>query len=123
MGSEMSTELFLAALQMALLRRGPVEGLLHHSDRGSQYCSKAFQDALCRHDIECSMSRKGNCYDNAVMESFFATLKKELIHQRSYECRASARASVFEYIETFYNRCRLHSALGYHSPQHYEQTP
>ena len=90
--------------------------LLHHSDRGSQYCSEDYQQLLQRQGITCSMSRKGNCWDNAVMESFFATLKKELIHQQRYATREEAKRSLFEYIEVFYNRERLHSALGYQSP-------
>jgi transposase InsO family protein len=123
MSPRMTSELVLSALEMALGRRCPggEGGLLHHSDRGSQYCSGAFQEALLRAGIRCSMSRKGNCYDNAVMESFFATLKKELVHQADYASRQEARQSLFEYIEVFYNRRRRHSALGYVSPEQYEQ--
>ena len=117
----MSTDVFLSALEMAIGRRGNVDGLLHHSDRGSQYCSQAFRSALRRNGIDCSMSRKGNCWDNAVAESFFATLKKELVHQCDYANQAEARASIFEYIEAFYNRVRLHSALGGMSPEQFEQ--
>jgi transposase InsO family protein len=106
---------------MALGRRGDVSGLVHHSDRGSQYCSHAFQSALKRHGIACSMSRKGDCWDNAVAESFFATLKKELVHQCEYADQAAARRSIFEYIEVFYNRIRRHSALGWLSPEQFEQ--
>ena len=94
---------------------------MHHSDRGSQYTSHAFQDLLREENITCSMSRKGNCYDNAVMESFFASLKKELVHQRDYQTRSEARQSIFEYIEVFYNQVRLHSSLGYVSPAAYER--
>jgi putative transposase len=108
---------------MALGRRRPDSGagLLHHSDRGSQYASGAFQDLLRAENITCSMSRKGNCWDNAMMESFFATLKKERIHLEEYATRAEARGSVFDYIERFYNRLRRHSALGYLSPDQFEQ--
>ena len=121
MDVEMTTDVFLSALQMALGRRGEVSGLTHHSDRGSQYCSHAFQLALRRNRIDCSMSRKGNCWDNAVAESFFATLKKELVHQCEYADQEAARASVFEYIEVFYNRVRRHSFLGGMSPEQYEE--
>jgi putative transposase len=121
MSHEMTTDVFLSALEMALVRRGRPSGLTHHSDRGSQYCSDAFQSALRRHGISCSMSRKGNCWDNAVSESFFATLKKELVHQRAYASQEEARASIFEYIEVFYNRIRRHSALGGVSPEQYEE--
>ena len=122
MSHEMTTDVFLSALEMALVRRGTPSGLTHHSDRGSQYCSVAFQSALRRHRISCSMSRKGNCWDNAVAESFFATLKKELVHQGRYASHEEARASIFEYIEVFYNRVRRHSALGGVSPEQYEET-
>jgi transposase InsO family protein len=123
MSERIDKELVLGALRMALARRRPdCEGrLLHHSDRGSQYASAAFQKLLRDESITCSMSRKGNCWDNAMMESFFATLKKERIHQEDYATRAEARASVFDYIERFYNRVRRHSALGYLSPEQFEQ--
>lgn len=121
MSSQMTKELVLDALQMAIIRRCPKGSLLHHSDRGSQYCSEAYQRTLKVNGIQCSMSRKGDCWDNAVMESFFATLKKELVHRQKYETRASARHSIFEYIEVFYNRERLHSSLGYQSPEMFEQ--
>jgi transposase InsO family protein len=119
----MRTSLVIDALRMALGRRCPDEAgsLLHHSDRGSQYASQAFQDLLRDHNIACSMSRKGNCWDNAMMESFFATLKKERIHHELYATREEARQSVFEYIELFYNTRRRHSALGYLSPEQFEQ--
>lgn len=106
---------------MAIIRRCPKESLLHHSDRGSQCCGEEYQRTLKINGIQCSMSRKGDCWDNAVMESFFATLKKELIHRQKYETRASARHSIFEYMEVFYNRKRLHSSLGYQSPEMFEQ--
>jgi len=115
------TELVKSALRMATTQRMPGAGLLHHSDRGSQYASDAYQQALEDLDMICSMSRKGDCWDNAMMESFFATLKKERIHHESYATRAAARQSVFEYIELFYNPRRRHSALGYLSPEQYEQ--
>lgn len=123
MSSRMKQDLVLDALRMALGRRRPDEesGLLHHSDRGSQYASSAFQQLLKEENITCSMSRRGNCWDNAMMESFFATLKKERIYQERYATRAQARASVFDYIERFYNRVRRHSALGYLSPEQFEQ--
>ena len=123
MGARITKDLVLEALRMALGRRRPDRetGLLHHSDRGSQYASAAFQELLRDEKITCSMSRKGNCWDNAMMESFFATLKKERIYQEDYETRAEARASMFDYIERFYNRQRRHSALGYLSPEQFEQ--
>ena len=120
MSERMTKDLVLCALEMALLRRRPDAELMHHSDRGSQYASEAFQKLLRDENITCSMSRKGNCYDNAVMESFFASLKKELVHQEDYQTRAEARQSLFEYIEVFYNQERLHSSLGYVSPAEYE---
>jgi len=120
MDVEMTTDVFLSALQMALGRRGEVTGLTHHSDRGSQYCSHAFQLELKKNGIDCSMSRKGNCWDNAVAESFFATLKKELVYRCEYVDQEAARVSVFEYIEVFYNRVRRHSALNGLSPEQYE---
>jgi len=122
MNVEMTTDVFLSAFEMALGRRGDITDLVHHSDRGSQYCSTAFQAALRRDRIACSMSRKGNCWDNAVAESFFATLKKELVYQCDYADPSEATASVFEYIEVFYNRVRRHSHLGGVSPEQFEQT-
>ena len=98
----------------------PEPRLLHHSDRGSQYASGDYQKLLKAHGIVCSMSRKGNCWDNAAMESFFGTLKTELVYHRNYETRAEAQSDIFEYIEVFYNRQRLHSALGYRSPVAFE---
>lgn len=121
MSHEMTTSVFLSALSMAVRRYAPWTVLLHHSDRGSQYCSQAFQEELSRLRIQCSMSRKGNCWDNAVSESFFASLKKELVHQRRFATREEARQSVFQWIEVFYNRVRLHSTLGYVSPEQFEQ--
>jgi putative transposase len=106
----------LDALQMALTERQPPQGLLHHSDRGSQYASREYQQLLATHGLLSSMSRKGNCWDNAVTESFFATLKLELVYQSHWRTRSQARSEVFEYIELFYNRQRRHSALGYLCP-------
>lgn len=122
MSERMTSDLVISALEMGLLTRSP-EGpsLLHHSDRGSQYASGAFQRLLREHGITCSMSGTGNCYDNAAMESFFATLKKELVHQEDYASREAARQSIFEYIEVFYNRERRHSALNYESPCRFEE--
>ncbi len=117
----MTRALVIDALQVALGRRDASRGLLHHSDRGSQYASNEYQQLLEREGFVCSMSRRGNCYDNAVAESFFHTLKTELVHRHRYESRAEAHASLFEYIEGFYNRKRKHSALGYHSPSEYEE--
>ena len=109
-----------AALRMALGHRRPFGELLHHSDRGSQYASSSYRQILAGSAIEPSMSRAGNCWDNAVTESFFGTLKRELTHHESYATREEARASLFEYIEVFYNRRRLHSTLGYRSPVEFE---
>ena len=110
----------LDALKMALQNRQPPQGLLHHSDRGSQYASHEYQQLLAAHGLLCSMSRKGNCWDNAVAESFFATLKVELSYRSHWRSRTQARSEVFEYIEVFYNRQRRHSALGYLSPDEFE---
>jgi putative transposase len=114
--ANLSTTLPVAALDMALRRRGPVPGLLHHSDRGCQYTSAEYRAELARQGIEVSMSRKGNCWDNAVAESFFSTIKTELIHERRWSGRFQLRSAVFEYIEVFYNRQRLHSFLSYKTP-------
>ena len=123
MSERMEKGLVLDALQSALSQRLPdTAALLHHSDRGSQYASHAYQELLREQNITCSMSRKGNCWDNAMMESFFATLKQERIYQEDYVTRAEARSSVFDYIERFYNRQRRHSALGHMSPEQYEMT-
>jgi len=120
METYLNDRLTLKALQMALSQRQPPAGLLHHSDRGGQYASREYQALLRNHQALASMSRTGNVYDNAPMESFFATLKVELIHNRTYPSRQQARADIFEYIEIFYNRQRLHSTLDYRSPAHYE---
>ena len=121
MADHMETDLVAGALTMALQHRRPDGGkLLHHSDRGVQYASDDYQHLLTRHGITCSMSGRGDCYDNAMMESFWATLKTELIHHQKYATREQARQSIFEYVEVFYNRQRLHSSLGYKSPESFE---
>ena len=111
MDAQRTTALTLTALEMALHQRPVLAGLLHHSDRGSQYGAVAYQHRLVSCGIRGSMSRPGNCWDNAVVESFFATLKTELIHQRQYATRQEARTDIFEYVEGFYNRSRRHSRL------------
>jgi putative transposase len=119
--NRMTKELTLSALQQAVSRRGICkETLIHHSDRGSQYASKAYQESLDRLGITGSMSRKGNCYDNACIESFHGILKKELVYLNSFKTRGIAQKKLFEYIEFFYNRKRIHSAIGYLSPVVYE---
>lgn len=115
------SELTIQALEMALKRRRPAQSLLHLSDRGVQYAAADYRRILASHGIEISMSRTGECYDNAVVESFFGTLKQELVASAHYPDRASARRSLFEYIEVFYNRQRLHSTLGYRSPVEFEE--
>ena len=120
MSERIDSRLVVDALEMAVSRQLPDAGLIAHSDRGAQYASEHYQRTLTTHGIECSMSRRGDCWDNAPAESFFATLKKELVHHEVYETRTEARASLFEYIEVFYNRQRLHSSLGYVSPTDFE---
>jgi putative transposase len=122
MSESMESRLVVDALEMAVQRRLPGEGLLAHSDRGSQYASEHYQLLLGKHGIECSMSAVGQCWDNAPAESFFASLKKELVHDEDYQTRQEARASIFEYVEVFYNNKRLHSSLGYVTPAAYEQS-
>lgn len=119
--NRMTSQLVVDALQQAIDQQCPQGEVLCHSDRGSQYASEQYQNQLQENGFVCSMSRKGNCWDNAPMESFFATLKKELIHHERYETRQAVRRSLFEYIEVFYNRVRKHSALGYQSPAQFEQ--
>jgi putative transposase len=121
MSERITDDLTLNALDMALTRRRPAQGLLHHSDRGSQYASGDYQRVLAQHGVVCSMSRRGNCWDNAVAESFFATLKLELVHDAAWTTREVARTELFEYLERFYNGRRRHSALGYRSPRAFEQ--
>lgn len=121
MAPTLERTLVMAALQMAIMIRTPAEGLMHHSDRGSQYASYDYQKILQQKKIVSSMSRRGNCYDNAPTESCFATLKRELVYRRNYTSHAEARQDIFEYIEVWYNRRRKHSAIGYMSPVEYEQ--
>ena len=113
---QMTADLVTDALRMAWFRRRPAAGVLHHSDRGSQYASHAFQQQLTAYGMTCSMSRKGNCWDNAPTESFFNSLKNERVHGTRYATRDEAKTDVFDYIEPFYNRRRRHSTLGYKSP-------
>lgn len=120
MDGNMKTGLVKSALLMAINDRKVSRGLIHHSDRGSQYASYDYQSVLSDHSIISSMSRKGNCWDNAVVESFFHTLKTELIYHNIYKTREEAAQSIFEYIVVFYNRKRRHSTLGYQSPEMYE---
>jgi putative transposase len=117
----LAANLTCRALRQALVDRKPSGPLVHHSDRGVQYACDAYQQLLAGRSLATSMSRKGDCYDNAVMESFFGTLKTELVHHERYPTREAARQSLFEYIEVFYNRRRRHSALDYKSPHQYEQ--
>jgi len=125
MGARMTQDLVMQALQKAITNRKPAAGLIHHSDRGSQYCAHQYRQLQENYGIKTSMSRRGNCYDNAPIESFWGSLKNELIHHRQYATRAEAQASIQEYIEVFYNRQRRHSSLGYVSPatflQHFYQ--
>jgi putative transposase len=120
MGDTLATTLPLSALEMALHHRQPPAGLVHHSDRGVQYASEAYRQRLAMAGVVPSMSRRGNCYDNALMESFWSSLKRELIHRTHFATRQEARMAIFEWIEIFYNRERLHSALGYQSPVDFE---
>lgn len=119
MDEHMEASLVQRAWNMAISQRSPAAGLLHHSDQGSQYTSEAYQQALAAHHCQVSMSRTGNCFDNAAMESFFSTLKTECAHAQ-FDTRAQARSAIFEYIEAWYNRQRLHSSLGYLSPLEFE---
>ena len=121
MADHMQAELVNQALAMALCQRRPPAGLIIHTDRGSQYGADSYRQLLTQHAIQPSMSRKGNCWDNAVAESFFHTLKTELIYTEDYDTHEAARTAVFEYIEVFYNRQRCHSANGYLAPLAYEQ--
>ena len=122
MAARMTSKLVKDALKLALAQRQPGPGLMHHSDRGSQYASADYRILLTAHGMVASMSRSGDCYDNAPMESFFGTLKTERVHYRHYRTRAEARRDIFNYIEVFYNRKRRHSALGYKSPAEFEQS-
>jgi transposase InsO family protein len=120
MADHLRTELCVEALAMALRARRPGTGLLHHSDRGVQYASSDYRQLTESHGIEVSMSRVGNCYDNAAMESFWGTFKTELVHHQEYQTREQAKQSIFRYIECWYNRKRRHSAIGYMSPEQFE---
>jgi transposase InsO family protein len=120
MGAHLDASMMLDALQMALRRRRPKAGLVVHSDRGAQYASTDYRQLLARHGLVASMSRKGNCYDNAFVESFWSSLKYETVYQRRFATRAEAKAALFDYIEVFYNRVRRHSSLGYLSPITFE---
>jgi putative transposase len=122
MRADLTAQLAVDALAMATTNRRPPVGLLHHSDRGSQYCSHLYQHQLTQHQMVVSMSRKGDCYDNAAMESFFGTLKSERVERQIYATRAEARQDIFAYIEGFYNRKRRHSTLGYVSPLEFENS-
>lgn len=122
MDSRMTASLVNSAMLMAIWKRKPAKGLIFHSDRGSQYASDSYREILSDYGVKASMSRKGDCWDNAVAESFFHTLKIELVHHCDYETREEARASIFEYIEVFYNRQRAHSVIGYEAPLIYEST-
>jgi len=121
MSERMTRTLVMNAFTLGVKRRNPQSGLIHHSDRGSQYASGDFQSLLAKHGAICSMSRKGNCWDNAVAESFFALLKRSLVFHNRYQTRAQARQSIFDYIERFYNRKRIHSSLGYRTPHEVDQ--
>jgi transposase InsO family protein len=121
MSERIDQQLVLGALTMALLQRRVKPGLIHHTDQDRQYSSTAYLVVLERHGMIASMSRRGNCYDNAVPESFFSSLKNELIHHTSFKTRDKARTAIFEYIEVFYNRQRLHQSLDYVSPVDYER--
>ena len=116
MADHLRADLCTDALVMALQRRRPEPGLIHHSGRGAQYAAEPYRRVLGRHGIQQSMSRRGNCLDDAPMESFFASLKTEHVHHVRFRTRAEAKAAVFDYVEVFYNRQRLHSALGYRTP-------
>ena len=120
MGSRLTQDLVTAALTMAVEHRRPAGGVLHHTDRGSQYAATTYRELLASHGLTASMSRRGNCWDNAVVESFFHTLKTELVHHRRYRTREDATQDIFEWIEVFYNRVRRHSTLGYRSPAEFE---
>ncbi len=121
MSERMTRTLVMDAFTLAVKRRNPPPGLIHHSDRGSQYASGDFQSLLVKYGAICSMSRKGNCWDNAAAESFFALLKRSLVFHNQYQTRAEARQSIFDYIERFYNRKRIHSSLGYRTPYEVDQ--
>ncbi|CAH1209163.1 IS3 family transposase ISCce4 [Paenibacillus plantiphilus] len=120
LADRMTTDLVLAALDQAYASQKPGKGLIHHSDRGSQYASEEYRNRLMKYKMTASMSRKGNCYDNACIESFHSVLKKEFIYCTKFQTKAQAQQEVFEYIELFYNRKRIHGSLGYLSPDRFE---
>lgn len=120
-GATMKTELCKKALNNAVMRHRPAEGIIHHSDRGVQYCSHDYQKLLKKYKMVCSMSRKGNCYDNACAETFFSTIKCEMLYHKTYKTREEARRDILWYIEVYYNRKRRHQALGYISPYEFKQ--
>lgn len=122
MGSNLQAELCCEALRRACLLRQPAVNLIHHSDRGVQYASGAYRELLAKHGLRQSMSRKGNCYDNAMVESFFGTLKVERVHRVKYLSREEAKKDISDYISNFYNKKRMHSSLGYQSPVEYESS-
>ena len=121
MSEKHDAELVKTALRMALIQRQPGADLVHHSDRGSEYASTSYQTLLREQNIQASMSKKGDCYDNAMIESFWATLKKECSDETIFSTRNEAKTAIFEYIEIYYNRKRRHSSLAYLSPVHYEK--
>lgn len=121
MSARMKSSLVVDALEMAVKKRSPKSGLILHSDRGSQYASRRYQSLISKHDFLCSMSRKGNCWDNAPAESFFKTLKSDLVYHHRFKTRSEAEAAIFEYMEVFYNRQRQHSVLDYLAPIEYEE--
>jgi len=120
LSDRMTTDLVLAALEQAYASDAPSEGVLHHSDRGSQYASDAYRERLAQYGMKASMSRKGNCYDNACIESFHSVLKKEFIYCTKFRTKAQAHQAMFEYIELFYNRKRIHGSLDYLSPEQFK---
>lgn len=122
MDNQLDASLAVAALEMAVRQRRPAAGVIHHSDRGIQYASAEYRRRLVVHKMIPSMSRPGNCYDNGAMEAFWSTVKNEMVYRRRFLTRVQARVAIFDYIEGFYNRTRLHSALGYKSPLDYEST-
>jgi len=120
MSQLLDAPLVIAALRMAISQRQPSQNLIVHSDQGRQFASAAYRDVLTQHGLSASMSRKGNCYDNAFIESFFSTLKYELVYHHRFASLAQARTAIFDYLETFYNRTRLHSSLAYQTPISFE---
>ena len=121
MNKRMKASLVTDALIMAMFRRGMPKGTIIHSDRGSQYCSHAYHDLASKHNFKVSMSRKGNCWDNAVAESFFKTIKVEFVYKNQFSTQDQAKLSLFNWTETWYNRRRRHSALGYMTPDEFEK--